>query len=59
MPGRRTHGSKSILVVANMSDEPIAATLDLTADFTSLIGNRTVELGQIELDPYEFDWLSR
>ena len=54
---RREDDAEEILVVANMSDEPVATTLELTADFTSLIGDRTIDDGRVSLGPYEFDWL--
>jgi hypothetical protein len=48
-----------MLIVANMSDEPIETNLDLpaTATFSSVRGNRRIEGGTAGLAPYEFDWL--
>ena len=54
---RREAGGQEVLVVANMSDEPVTTTIDLTAGFTSLIGDRIIDDGRVNLDPYEFDWL--
>ena len=53
---RRTDADESTLVVANLSDEPITTVLALTADFMSLINDRTIQGGQVNLGPYEFDW---
>ncbi len=54
---RRNNSHESILVVANVSDQPITPALDVTGEIASLIGDRTVHDGQVELGPYEFDWL--
>ncbi|MCP3976610.1 MAG: maltose alpha-D-glucosyltransferase [bacterium] len=54
---RRTSADSEVLVVANMSDAPVATTLESTADFNSLLGNRVIDDGRLQLDPYEFDWL--
>ena len=35
--------------MANMSDEPVTTTLELTADFTSLIGDRIIDDGRVGL----------
>ncbi len=53
----RDQGDDEILVVANMSDEPLSTTLEITADFTSLIGDRIIDDGEVALGPYEFDWM--
>jgi len=54
---KRSDATSSVLVIANMSDAAIATTLEVTADFTSLLGSREVDDGRVELGPYGFDWL--
>jgi len=54
----REYENSEVLVVANMSDKPVTTTLEVTADYRSLIGDRIVDDGRVTLEPYGFDWLS-
>ena len=54
---RRSLGDSSILVVANMSGQPVVTNLELHGDFASVIGDATIDDGRVELDPWAFDWL--
>ena len=57
----RSSADETMLVVANVSERPVRAELEtLTHErFESIRGDRAIETGMADLEPYGFDWLTQ